>query len=150
MNILFIINIINTFNLTKNEYIIYYKYTKTYLLSYSRTLFKYTKTIKFYIINIINSLQLAPALFNLYQIQKDYPTMYEESMNTFLIQELAKYKFLLTVYYSFINSYLKRPARPNANQLIQRSKGSGRLDRHERGAGPTSQQFIRKSSALTV
>ena len=38
-----------------------------------------------------------PEVFPLYEIQKKYPTSYEESMNTVLVQEVIRYNRLLAV-----------------------------------------------------
>lgn len=37
-----------------------------------------------------------PDVFNLEQVQKSYPVVYEESMNTVLLQEMERYNILLT------------------------------------------------------
>lgn len=36
-----------------------------------------------------------PDLFDFISVLKQYPTMYEESMNTVLVQEIEKYNMLL-------------------------------------------------------
>lgn len=38
-----------------------------------------------------------PEVYDIEQIQKKYPTLYEESMNTVLVQELIRYNRLLKV-----------------------------------------------------
>ncbi len=38
-----------------------------------------------------------PPIFPIYDIQKQYPTSYEESMNTVLVQEVIRYNRLLAV-----------------------------------------------------
>ena len=38
-----------------------------------------------------------PDIFPLWEIQKKYPTSYEESMNTVLVQEVLRYNKLLAV-----------------------------------------------------
>jgi dynein heavy chain len=50
------------------------------------------------ITDIADSVQArTPEVFPIHKIQKDYPTSYEESMNTVLVQEIIRYNRLLAV-----------------------------------------------------